>query len=114
MPSLPNYLQTHRKRTSFSQEEVAFLLGIQGIDRANKVLRDERFARIPALETAIAYELIYGKPASDLFAGMYEKIAREITARSKILRHRKTVISDPKKSQAMADLALRCSTLANN
>ena len=112
MPSLPNYLQTNRKRASFSQEEMAFLLGIVGLDRANKISRDESSVRIPTLETALAYELVYGKPVRDLFAGMYEEIARDIAARTRILRHRKTIIADSSKSQAIADLALRCSTLS--
>ena len=112
MPSLPNYLQTNRKRASFSQEEVAFLLGVAGIDRANKVSRDESSARFPTLEAALAYELIYGKPARDLFAGVYEEVAREIAARARILRHRKAVTADPGKSQAIAAIALRCSALS--
>jgi len=115
MYSLPNYLQTNRRRASFSQEEVAFLLGMTGIDkdRANKVSRDERFARVPTLEMALAYELIYGKPARDLFAGMYEEIARGVAARAKILRYRKAAASDLQKSQAIAGLAQRCATFTN-
>ncbi len=73
MPSLPNYLRSTRKQSSYSQEEVAFLLGLKGMDKGGKVSRDENYSRIPTLETALAYEAIYGKPIRELFAGLYER-----------------------------------------
>jgi hypothetical protein len=54
MPSLPNYLRTNRKGISLTQEEVAFLLGLKGMDKGGKVSRDENDSRIPTLETAMA------------------------------------------------------------
>jgi transcriptional regulator with XRE-family HTH domain len=112
MPSLPNYLRTNRKQFPLTQEEVAFLLGIKGMDKENKVSRDENHARIPTLETALAYEAIYGKPTRELFAGLYEQIARNVSSRAKILSYRKTVTPDPKKQQALSELALRYSKSA--
>src|ERR1035441_2972277 len=82
---LPNYLLSHRKRSALSQEEVAFLLGVQS---GAKVCRHERFSREPGLQTALAYEAIYQKPVSELFPGLFEKIQREVKARAKILEHR--------------------------
>ena len=84
MPSLPNYLRTNRKQFALSQEEVAFLLGVKGMDKGGKVSRDENYSRIPTLETALAYEAIYGKPVRELFAGLYEQIAPEVSSRAKI------------------------------
>jgi hypothetical protein len=55
MPLLPNYLRIKRKQMSLSQWEVAFLLGMKGMDKYNKVSRDENQARSPTLETALAY-----------------------------------------------------------
>lgn len=112
MPSLPNYLKTNRKRSSLTQEEAAFLLGITGIDRANKVLRDEKCDRMPSLRAALAYELIYGKPVAELFAGLREGVAREIAARARALRHRKGVSADPGKAKAVGELVNRCSLSA--
>ena len=112
MPSLPNYLKTNRKRSFLTQEEVAFLLGAMGIDRANKVLRDETSDRVPSLKAALAYELIYDKPVAELFAGLRAGIAKEVTSRAKILRHRKGVSSDPQKRKAVNDLTDRCSLSA--
>jgi transcriptional regulator with XRE-family HTH domain len=107
MPSLPNYLRTNRKHISLSQEEVAFLLGMKGMDKENKVSRDENNLRIPTLESALAYEAIYGKPIRELFAGLYEQIAPEVSARAKLLSYRKHEPPDPKRSQALSELALR-------
>jgi transcriptional regulator with XRE-family HTH domain len=108
MPALRNYLQTNRKRASLSQEEVAFLLGICGMNKGSKVSRDEHSARVPTLETALAYEAIYNKPIRDLFAGMYENIAQKVAERAKILSHRKDVSADPKKSRLLTQLAVKC------
>jgi hypothetical protein len=54
MKSLPNYLQSQRKRLALSQEEVGFLLGIGGMTKGEKVCRDENFAREPSLQDALA------------------------------------------------------------
>ena len=50
---------------------------------------DEDYPRIPTLETALAYEAIYGRPLRDLFAGLDEQIKREVSSRANILSHRK-------------------------
>jgi transcriptional regulator with XRE-family HTH domain len=107
MSSLPNYLRTNRKQIALTQEEVAFLLGMRGMDKENKVSRDENNLRIPTLEFALAYEAIYGKPIRELFAGLYEQIAPEVSARAKILSYRKNGSPDPKRQQALSELALR-------
>jgi len=107
MPALPNYLRTNRKQFALSQEEVAFLLGVKGMDKGGKVSRDENYSRVPTLETALAYEAIYGKPVRELFAGLYEQIAQEVSSRAKILSYRKKEPPDPKRSQALSELARR-------
>src|SRR5664279_1600729 len=89
MKSLPNYLQTQRKRLALSQEEVGFLLGIAGMNKGNKVCRDENFARAPSLQAALAYEAIYGRPVRELFAGMYQQAQQEVVARDNFLSFRK-------------------------
>jgi DNA-binding XRE family transcriptional regulator len=82
---LQNYLRAYRKRLALSQDEMAFLLGLRS---GTNVCRSERFARMPSLEDAFAYELIHGKPARELFSSLYEKVAREVTARAKVLTAR--------------------------
>lgn len=79
---LPNYLRTYRKRAGLSQDEVAFLLGCQN---GTKVSRYENFARQPSFETAIAYEVIFGAAARELFAGAYQKVEKTIIKRTQLL-----------------------------
>jgi transcriptional regulator with XRE-family HTH domain len=79
---LPNYLRTFRKRTGLSQEEVAFLLGCQS---GNKASRYERRTRKPNLETILAYELVFGAPARELFAGIFDDVADATLKRAQAL-----------------------------
>ena len=82
---LPNYLQSHRKRSALSQTEVAFLLGVQG---AAKVCLHERFELDPGLQTALAYEAIYQKSIAELFPGLLENVQKEVMARVKLLEQK--------------------------
>jgi transcriptional regulator with XRE-family HTH domain len=79
---LENYLRTYRKRSGLSQDEVAFLLGCQ---TGTKVSRYERFARKPALETALACRAIFGVVVEDMFAGVYQKVERTTQNRAQLL-----------------------------
>lgn len=82
---LDNYLRMYRKRSGLSQEELAYLLGTR--DLAN-VSRYERTSRQPSLETALAYEAVFGVPPSELFAGRFAKVDRAVTKRARLLAHR--------------------------
>jgi transcriptional regulator with XRE-family HTH domain len=79
---LPNYLLSNRKRLALSQDEVAFLLGTKS---GAKVSRYERFTRMPSLETALAFEVIFQRAPSELFGGLYQQIEQEVAARAKAL-----------------------------
>jgi transcriptional regulator with XRE-family HTH domain len=79
---LKNHLLANRKRLGLSQDEVAFLLGVQS---GEKVCRYERFARCPPLETALALEAIFHKPVKELFPGLYRQVENEIVMRAKTL-----------------------------
>ncbi len=63
---------------------MAFLLGTM---TGAKVSRYENFVRIPSLETAMALEAIFQRPISDLFAGQYEQIEKQVMERAKALTH---------------------------
>ena len=77
-----NYLRCPRKRSSLSQDDVAFLLGAMC---GSKVSRYEQFAREPSLETALAYEVIFQKPVKELFAGLYEEVEQQVAERAAAL-----------------------------
>ena len=104
MASLPNYLLTNRKRLALSQEEVGFLIGAKGASKESTVSREERSIREPSLQAAIAYELIYGKPMRELFAGLYEEVEQSVAERARILRHRTTRKANPKRQEIINSL----------
>jgi transcriptional regulator with XRE-family HTH domain len=85
---LDNYLRMYRKRAGLSQDEVAYLLGTKS---GTMTSRYERFRRTPSLETALAYEAIYGVPAKELFAGVSARAERVVRHRARILRKRLAV-----------------------
>ena len=82
---LPNYLRASRKKAGLSQDDLAFLLGC---DSGTKVSRYELFRRQPGLPTVFALEAIFGKPARELFAGMYEDAEQQTAARARRLIQR--------------------------
>jgi transcriptional regulator with XRE-family HTH domain len=79
---LPNYLRTYRKRSYFSQDEVAFLLGCKN---GSKVSRYENFSRRPTPETIFAYEIIFRVPVRELFAGIYQNVEGDVLRRAQLL-----------------------------
>jgi transcriptional regulator with XRE-family HTH domain len=82
---LPNYLRTYRKHSGLSQGEVAFLIRLK--DKSD-LSRYERSARQPSLRTALACQEVYGKPVSELFAGLSDSVARDSRSRMKRLQTR--------------------------
>jgi transcriptional regulator with XRE-family HTH domain len=84
MPSrkLQNYLRAHRKRSGLSQNDVASLVGTQ---TGASISRHERFRRQPTLPTALAYELVFGIPAQELFPGVFEGVKKATLARANAL-----------------------------
>ena len=103
---LPNYLLSNRKRLALSQDEVAFLLGTKS---GAKVSRYERFNRVPSLETALAFEVVFQRAPSELFGGLYQKIEQEVVARAKALAekadHGKANSQNARKRQILANIA---------
>jgi transcriptional regulator with XRE-family HTH domain len=72
-------LRPHRKRSSFTQAEIAFLLGLK---LPSAVSRYETGAREPDLRTALAYEIIFEAASRDLFHLVYAKVARQVAERA--------------------------------
>jgi transcriptional regulator with XRE-family HTH domain len=102
MPSsqLPHHLRAHRQRLALSQDDVAFLLGTKA---GTQVSRYEHFDRMPTLETALAYEVIMKRSASELFSGMYREAEKKVAERAKELMQTTDVAA--RKRSVLADLA---------
>ena len=79
-PRLQNYLRTYRKRYALSQEDIAILLGAKS---GTKVSRYESFARTPGPLTTFAFQIIFDRPASELFAGSYDEVRQDIRRRAR-------------------------------
>ena len=105
-PQLPNYLLMNRKSLDLSQEDVAYLLGAES---GEKVSRHERFHREPGLSAALAYEVIYKKPVSELFDGLYREVEQNVAARAKSRAEktggRKVTRRNNRRRQVLSNLA---------
>ncbi len=100
-PQLSNYLRSNRKRLALSQGELAFLLGREN---SAEVSRYENFERVPGLETALAYEVIFGMPLSEIFGGLYQRVEGEVADRARILASRKNGKPDSAKREMLGQL----------
>jgi transcriptional regulator with XRE-family HTH domain len=81
-PKLEHYLRTCRKRSGLSQSEVAYLLGARS---KNQVSRYERRSHATPLRAALLFEALYGAPVSEMFAGVYESVRKELKRRAREL-----------------------------
>lgn len=77
-----NYLRTHRLKTALSQDEVAFLVGLEN---GGNVSRHEQGIRTPELSRALAYEVLYGAPVGELFAEELAEREADIRRRARKL-----------------------------
>ena len=90
------------------------MLGLNGINKGNKVCRDETFAREPSLLDALAYEVIYGCPVRELFAGLHHQAQQRVAERAKVLSFRKARKTDLRRKHSIIQLAETASVNPNN
>ena len=101
---LPNYLRTYRKRSGFSQREIAMLLGTHD---GSKVSHYERFLREPTLRNALVCEIVFDVPVRELFAGVFEQEEKEVRRRARLLALRlKRRRDDPRLDRKLATLTI--------
>lgn len=106
------YLRALRRRSAFSQEDVAFLLGAF---TGTRVSRHETGACVPPLGVALAYEVIFDVAIADVYEDDRARIAILIRKRAQTLHesmaHR---LHDPLRSDkraALKKIISRCSSL---
>ena len=80
--SLPNYIRMFRRQSGLSQDEIGVLLG--GLSET-AVVRHESFKRMPPLETALCYSLMFRVDPRELFAGVFESVETELAERAEDL-----------------------------
>jgi transcriptional regulator with XRE-family HTH domain len=74
-----NSLKPHRKRSGFSQHELAFLLGLK---EHSAISRFEHGEREPSLRTALAYRILFDRDLHELFPHVHEEVSAEIRRRA--------------------------------
>ena len=79
---LPNYLRTHRKRWSLTQDELAHLLGLTA---QVAISQYELNLRRPGADILIGSEVIFGTSIRELFPQVYDQVADAVLARAKAL-----------------------------
>jgi len=99
---LATYLRMHRLETGFSHGDVAFLLGAM---YGSNVCAHERGRRIPGLRTILAYEIILGVPARDLYEGVFHEVRAQVLERARGLStHLKRKTTATHRNQKIARL----------
>jgi transcriptional regulator with XRE-family HTH domain len=76
------HLRSRRRRASLTQADIAALLGVR---KTSTVSRYERRGRLPDLETALAYEAIFGMPVAQLFPTLAARTRTNIGERARRL-----------------------------
>ena len=76
---LPQYLRSERKRGGLSQLDLAALLNT----RARTIRHYEGDHRLPSLETALAYEAVFGMPVAELFPGLAQAVRKAVRMRAR-------------------------------
>jgi transcriptional regulator with XRE-family HTH domain len=77
-----NNLKSHRKRSGFTQEELAFLLGLK---EHSAISRFEHGEREPGLRTALAYRMLFHRDLHELFPHVHEEVSAQIGKRAERL-----------------------------
>lgn len=75
---LSNYLRTHRRNVGLTQRELEQIVGYCD-DGA--VSRHERFQVTPPLVVALAYEIVFRVPVSQIFAGLRDEVEENVEER---------------------------------
>src|SRR5207248_168153 len=75
---MASYLFTHRKKSGFTQEEIARLVGYKN---GGLVSRHERGVAVPPLSVVLAYSTIFRVPVLELFPGLLDAAETDIEAR---------------------------------
>jgi transcriptional regulator with XRE-family HTH domain len=69
--SVGTYLRFLRKNSGLSQQDLARILGSVS---ASQVSRHERSRSLPTILAAFGYQVVFHKPASEIFPGLYHAV----------------------------------------
>lgn len=69
--SVGTYLRFLRRRSKLSQRDLARILGSVS---AAQISRHERSRTLPTILTAFGYQVVFQKPASEIFPGLFHAV----------------------------------------
>jgi DNA-binding XRE family transcriptional regulator len=78
MSKFSQHLKVQRRRIGLGQDDVAALIGDCTHSR---ISRFERGWRLPPLEVALAYHVIFDIPVTDMFADVYASVKKHVRRR---------------------------------
>ena len=78
-PRIQSYVRTERRGWALRQKDVAFLLGFKSRETISRL---ERSRRGTPLKTALALELIFGRPPKSMFPGFATKVEDAVMRRA--------------------------------
>lgn len=76
-----NYLKIFRKKSKLTQDDVAYIFGIQKVS----ISRYEKGKRLPSLPIILLYHLIFNVPLYSLFKRMYVDYQEKVLKRTREL-----------------------------
>jgi len=80
---VPNSIYAHRRKACLTQRDLAMLIGY--VDEGS-VAHHERFNSLPPFLIALAYEIIFQVPISELFFGVRDTVESVVEERINDLR----------------------------
>jgi DNA-binding XRE family transcriptional regulator len=87
--------RSSRRRSSMTQDDVAFLVGLRA---ASQVSRHESGEREPDLRLALGYKLIFNATVHELLPHIYLDVAQQISSRARTLLNRESEIPETQRS----------------
>jgi transcriptional regulator with XRE-family HTH domain len=73
--SVGTYLKFLRRKSGITQKVLARIVGNASV---SQISRFERSISLPSLQTAFAFEVIFRKPASEIFPGLFYSVERDV------------------------------------
>lgn len=80
--SIESYLRTHRKRSGLRQDDIAFLLGLNG---GYEVSRYEQLDRVPPLKSVFGMQVLFNALPHELYPGLYARVEKMTRQRIRAL-----------------------------
>lgn len=81
-PRLPSYFHTHRRRSGFTQAELAFLLGCNS---GTQISRYERLVRKPSHQILVAYAVLFDLHPQELYPELFDDVTVLLMSRGQSL-----------------------------